>query len=109
MERRRSTLRELADMAEAPGEYDVGQVCLNGHAITGSAGRYPEFTAKHCKDCGEPTITDCPKCHKSIRGDYTKGYGMTRWEPPRFCHECGAAYPWTERKAAALSEAIDET
>jgi hypothetical protein len=98
----------MAAMAESRGEYDVGQACLNGHAITGSAGRYPEFTSKFCKECGEPTTTECPKCNKPIRGNYTQGYSLTSWEPPRFCHECGAPYPWTERKAVALAEAIDE-
>jgi len=102
------SLRRMAEMAESKGEYDVGQACLNGHAITGSAIRWPEFTAKFCEDCGESTITECPKCNKPIRGNYTAGYSVESWEPPRFCHECGAAYPWTERNSAALAEAIDE-
>jgi hypothetical protein len=33
---------------------------------------------------------------------------LTPWEIPSYCHECGAAYPWTERKAEALAEAIGE-
>lgn len=27
---------------------------------------------------------------------------------PKHCHECGAPYPWTERKKEALAAAIDE-
>jgi hypothetical protein len=106
--RERMSLQRMKEMAESPDEFDVGQACLNGHAVTGSLTRSPEFAAKHCKDCGEPTISACPKCNKPIRGQYKNFYGSRGWQVPSYCHECGAAYPWTERKAAALAEAIDE-
>jgi hypothetical protein len=106
--RKRLSLQRMGEMAESPGEFDVGQACLNGHAITGSLTRSPELAAKFCKHCGEPTISTCPKCNKAIRGQYKNFYGSRGWQPPNYCHECGAAYPWTERKAAALAEAIDE-
>lgn len=98
----------MKEMAESKGEYDVGLVCLNGHPINAYAKGSPESNAKFCKQCGQPTIRDCPKCHRSIRGKYTGFYSAQPWEVPSYCHECGAAYPWTERKAEALAEAIDE-
>ena len=106
--RERMGLQRMKDMAESKGEYDVGQSCLNGHEINPYAIQSPEFNANFCKQCGEPTITACPKCKKPIRGKYTPSYGIQPWDIPSYCHECGAAYPWTERRAAALAEAIDE-
>jgi hypothetical protein len=98
----------MQEMAETPSGHDVGQACLNGHAINPFTNQSPEFSAKFCKLCGEATITACPKCNKPIRGKYTGFYSSSAWEVPSYCHECGAAYPWTDRRAAALAEAIDE-
>ena len=94
------------------GSYDVAQICLNGHVITDRARRAPERMQKFCKNCGEPTITDCPNCKTLIRGHYqvegvitVSGHGPTA---PSFCHECGKAYPWTEQKLEAAWELADE-
>ncbi len=94
------------------GSYDVAQICLNGHVVTDRARRAPERMQKFCKNCGEPTITNCPNCNTLIRGDYqvegvitVSGRGPTA---PSFCHECGKAYPWTERKLEAAWELADE-
>lgn len=94
----------------APGKYDVAQVCLNGRAILSSVQLTPECTSKFCPECGQPTITTCQKCKTTIRGDYYQlDADPGSWTVPAFCHECGAAYPWTERRTEALALAIDES
>lgn len=92
------------------GHYDQGMVCLNGHGITGHAGSSPEFRKDFCPDCGAKTITNCEACKSGIHGKYiVEGFiDATRWKPPAHCHNCGKPYPWTQRKADALSEMIDE-
>ena len=50
-------------------EYDVMQVCLNGHKITGRLKTQPFRHEKFCKECGEQTISACPSCNSVIRGD----------------------------------------
>lgn len=91
-------------------DYDVGLVCLNGHAVNSMSRRHPDSNAKFCKDCGQPTIDACPSCQTTIRGflHVPDVIGRCRWDVPAYCHECGKPYPWTDRRSAALSEAIDE-
>lgn len=93
--------------------FHTAQVCLNGHVITAFADICHDRNRKFCPACGEPTIRACPKpgCEGRIIGK--ESYEMCPIvedmnEPPGFCHDCGAAYPWTDRKKAALAEAIDE-
>lgn len=90
--------------------YDVGQVCLNGHPITGNAQRYPDFTKKHCPNCGAPTITACTKCRTPIQGDYWVPGVLSAlpYQPPAHCHECGTPYPWTAAKLEAAKELAHE-
>src|SRR5438046_1821095 len=89
--------RDLEGSPDCMGYYDIGQVCLNGHAITGHAGRSPEFRENFCTKCGAATITECPRCKTSIRGKF-ESEGVVAigfpYEPPAHCHQCGAAYPW---------------
>lgn len=33
---------------------------------------------------------------------------MDPWNPASHCHECGAPYPWTQRRSEALAETIEE-
>jgi hypothetical protein len=90
--------------------YDVAQVCLNGHMVNHSYQSMPEFNQRFCAKCGAQTITQCPDCKSSIRGDYefenVIAPGPTR--PNSFCHECGKPYPWTERGLQAAIELADE-
>jgi hypothetical protein len=54
----------------------------------------------------------CPSCSASILGEYDSPnvavISFRGWKPPAHCHQCGKPYPWTERRAAALADAIDE-
>jgi len=96
------------------GYYDVSQICLNGHTITRSVHRSPEFIKRFCPTCGAQTITACPYCNNSIQGEYHVEGVVARSEdppPPNFCHNCGQSYPWTQRKiesAKALADEFDD-
>ena len=94
------------------GYYDVAQVCLNGHVITRNAESAPELRREFCPKCGEPTIMKCPHCQAPIPGEYhIEGVAVVRRHvppPPKFCHACGAPYPWTERKIEAAKVLADE-
>ncbi len=90
------------------GYYDVGQVCLNGHPITGDieSGLAQSF----CSKCGAPTITNCPNCGESIHGSYNSPgiLLVTRYKPGAYCHSCGKPYPWTEKGINAIVDCIRE-
>lgn len=92
------------------GEYDIAQICVNGHIINAMASRYPSHSQRHCSKCGADAIAQCPACKHSIRGDYyVEGFfGASRYKVPSFCHECGAAYPWTKASLASARELADE-
>lgn len=92
------------------GQYRVARVCPNGHVATRCADQYTEFQEQFCSKCGEATLMQCTKCNSSIRGDYDAegvisiGFSYT---PPAYCHNCGNAFPWTERKIACAVEFVE--
>jgi hypothetical protein len=91
--------------------YDVAQICMNGHVVNDSSVSFPQSNANYCQQCGEKTITACPKCSVPIRGDYHASgvaafTGLT--QAPGFCHQCGAPYPWTESRLSAAREYVRE-
>lgn len=100
----------LLIFGEGMGTYRVAQVCPNGHVATTAADQNPELREAFCSQCGEATITQCPNCSASIRGYYeiegVFGFGGD-YEPPSFCHNCGKAFPWTERKIAGAVELVE--
>lgn len=92
-------------------QYDVALICLDGHIINLFARSSPEHNTKFCPECGEPTISQCPKCKADIRGEYgERGIGVLGYEfsYPRYCHNCGAPFPWTERRTEQLRSFIEE-
>jgi hypothetical protein len=53
----------------------------------------------------------CAACTASIRGRYYVENVLTlhdSYAAPKFCHACGAAYPWTAAKLEAAKELADE-
>lgn len=88
------------------GEYDVAQICQNGHVITEMANSAPELRTKHCDRCGAATTTTCSECSTPIRGYYDCGVfgGLSESKAPSFCHNCGRAYPWTASQIEAATE-----
>jgi hypothetical protein len=90
--------------------YDVAQVCLNGHPTNSSFTQLPQHSVEFCSACGASTITQCLQCEAQIRGYYWGSgvIGGPAYRPPRFCHKCGSAYPWTQAKKDAARELVDE-
>lgn len=85
--------------------YDVAQICMNGHAANPSSTRLPQYNTQFCQHCGVKTITSCPNCGEGIRGRYWgSGVLIEEYEPPRFCHNCGSAYPWTDKALDAVRD-----
>ena len=95
------------------GQFDVAQVCPNGHVANSSHTRNPEFSTKFCEKCGEATITQCPNesCKIHIRGRYfaPNEWPTDEYAPPAYCLGCGKAFPWTERAIQAAIELLTET
>jgi hypothetical protein len=79
------------------GNYDIAQICMNGHVINSSS-KGCHHNEEFCSSCGEKIITECPSCRVSIRGDYHSKLTVRLADAPAFCHNCGKAYPWTENK-----------
>lgn len=94
------------------GNYDIQQVCKNGHQITGCYNIRPEGQKKFCQECGAATIIACPTCGAEIQGVRIEvsqswadaGRGVSKMVPgrpvdvPSYCSNCGKPYPWTENK-----------
>ncbi|HUW13292.1 MAG TPA: DUF2321 domain-containing protein, partial [Anaerolineae bacterium] len=91
--------------------YDTAQVCLNGHPVNDMVRAAPERNMDFCKECGARTITACQHCKAAIQGEYhvpgVFALGFP-YSPPAFCHNCGAAYPWTEARLGAARDLADE-
>jgi hypothetical protein len=82
-------------------EYDVQQVCLNGHIITNYFRTEPQDAKKFCTECGAETITACQSCQQPLRGEELNPsviVGGFNCQPPAFCYHCGSRHPWTQRK-----------
>lgn len=91
------------------GYYHTAQICLNGHVITDSYDKNPEFRQNYCDKCGQPTITKCPNCNSNIRGDYecnnVVSIGFST-PAPNFCHNCGKPFPWTKDSLDSIQELL---
>lgn len=87
-------------------QYDVAQICLNGHVINSSVKRFPEDNRPFCDSCGMRTITKCQECKSEIPGyQYVPGIiSVSPFRTPAFCSNCGAAYPWTESRLQVARE-----
>ena len=92
------------------GQYRTAEVCLNGHHTTDSIERAPERRSKYCPKCGATTITQCPSCSASIRGDYDVPgvIVISGYQPPNYCYNCGTHLPWMQDKISAAQELVDE-
>jgi hypothetical protein len=84
-------------------ERDTALICTQGHVINRWMEFAPQVNPKYCQQCGSPAISVCPACGTPIPG----GAGYYTYEVPRFCGECGAAYPWTKAAIDAASEYAD--
>ena len=105
-----------------PKQYDMQQVCKNGHQITGCCNIEPEEKKEFCQTCGAPTITSCADCGKEIEGDEIESVqswadarcGRSRMrsvykaDVPSYCSGCGKPYPWTESKITTAIQIFAE-
>jgi len=85
-------------------QYDMAQICLNGHIINTHAETEPEYSKNHCSECGAETITSCRRCGAKILGQLhpsPKYLRLPMFGAPKFCWNCGALYPWTETRLNA--------
>lgn len=90
------------------GVYKTGQVCLNGHIITGNI-QQKERCSKFCVQCGAETITCCQSCNENIRGNFTYEHvSGEKMNLPLYCHNCGEPYPWTVDALESARILIDE-
>jgi len=89
--------------------YDEALVCANGHTINDAVKLRPIHNKKFCTACGAAAIAKCTGCGAAIRGDYHVSgvIAGSSFQVPAYCHECGAAYPWTEARLRAASELIE--
>lgn len=109
-------LVETAEAEKAAAErerdrpyYETALICLNGHVLdTAIEGGPPP--ARRCPECGAETRSTCEGCGKAIHGHlFVPGVlGGDPYQQPTYCHDCGAAYPWTTRRLEALRELIRE-
>ena len=83
--------------------YEVAQICLNGHCINSNANSFASFNSAFCPICGAETTMSCSKCKAPIRGKYP---GIEKYVVPNYCHNCGKPYPWTESAIQAAAELL---
>lgn len=90
------------------GQYDVAQICPNGHLANFWSRKYPQANQEYCSKCGEKTLVACPDCSRPIRGKHHDDWANMDFTVPAFCQYCGRSFPWTERKAHAALELFTE-
>jgi len=105
-----------------PPDYDVQQVCENGHQITDCYNINQEKREGFCQECGAPTLTACPGCGVGIQGaqiEVNQSYADARFgrhklirrlsaNVPSYCRNCGKPYPWTQRRIATAIQILTE-
>ena len=93
------------------GSYDIALICNNGHVINHSLTSRPEISSAFCAKCGAATISKCPNCQTEIRGKYNHPYVKPlsySMVAPKYCHNCGKPYPWTQSSLQAAHEFFQE-
>lgn len=91
-------------------------ICKKGHLQTSILGFSEKYENLYCKECGSEIIDVCPNCNSIIQGGtfevkkeielyntdffspgyYEKEYRIPTSYIPKYCHNCGKPYPWTE-------------
>ena len=91
------------------GYYRTAQICEDGHTVNPNIEEYPETNQKFCDKCGQSTITKCPSCQTSIRGEYViEGIvNCTPYEVPPFCYNCGNPYPSIQNSIDGMMELME--
>ena len=86
---------------------DVMQVCRNGHVVTDLLRAFPDRGLSHCDRCGAQTLDHCQTCGQELPGAmHVPGLvPVGCLEPPLYCSDCGAAFPWAVSAPAPAAEA----
>ena len=91
-------------------------ICKKGHLQESILKLNEKCLNKFCQDCGSEIIDACPNCNSIIQGGilkvkkeidlyntdffnqryYEKEYRIPTSYIPKYCHNCGKPYPWTE-------------
>lgn len=69
-------------------------ICEKGHVLSQDEINVSKF----CTICGSKTLSICPSCSASIRGERKFDMvvlGHISYDLKYYCHECGNPYPWT--------------
>ncbi len=95
---------------DSDNQFDVAQICLNGHLVNEASKKSPQFSSKFCRKCGQRTIDKCPLCKAHISGLYqatgTPNIISPESPVPLYCHDCGKPYPWTQTTLDTAIELI---
>lgn len=91
-------------------DYDIAQICLNGHLINAAARSVPVHNKNYCEKCGEKTIANCPQCKLPIQGVYINRARVHYKDliTPAYCCNCGNPFPWTEKALFAAKALAEE-
>lgn len=96
-------------------------ICENGHLETSILENEEPYYITYCRDCGKKFVDSCSKCNSKIIGGYVWSkigyycmddpvyedvYEKNNYRP-NYCHECGAPYPWVEKKLNDLKEILE--
>lgn len=90
-------------------EFDIAQICLNGHVINSSVKDFSQFCKKFCDKCSARTITECQECKAEIQGRYKNSISISPFLSPKYCSNCGKPFPWTLSKIEAAHELAMES
>lgn len=86
-------------------------ICEKGHLQTSILESSENYENLYCKECGSKIIDKCLYCNSEIQGGvahYTVEMDIVYKQPiintqkypnnvvPKYCHNCGKPYPWTE-------------
>jgi hypothetical protein len=92
------------------GVPDAMQVCRNGHVITDRLHLSPEVGWNRCERCGAATLHCCPTCGWKLPGAICipglSPIGVR--QPPRYCSNCGAAFPWAVRRQPLALDSVSK-
>ncbi|PKN74080.1 MAG: hypothetical protein CVU50_00450 [Candidatus Cloacimonetes bacterium HGW-Cloacimonetes-3] len=93
-------------------QYDVAQICKNGHVINSMIITHPDNGCDFCPDCGAKSQTICGWCKNDIKGESLPTFGphyigLSPYKAPNRCSKCGMPYPWSSLyKIAVLLESF---
>ena len=99
-------------------KYGKALICLSGHIRSHAIEIRPEDLEDYCSICGSKTIDSCLNCNTPIKGGelykissyYSSrpSYSVKKsnYILPKYCHNCGKPYPWTEKALNDVKELI---